>query len=68
MKFIRGFLYFWYDFIIGDAWEVAAGVVLAVICIRMLHDADLATSYVGYLFAGLIILLLGVSLLRERRA
>ncbi len=31
MKFIRGFLAFWYDFIIGDAWEVAAGVVLSLI-------------------------------------
>jgi hypothetical protein len=31
MKYIRGFFAFWYDFIIGDAWEVAAGVVLSLI-------------------------------------
>ena len=27
MNFIKRFLAFWYDFIVGDAWEVAAGVV-----------------------------------------
>jgi hypothetical protein len=25
-----GFLRFWYDFIIGDAWEVAVGVVVTL--------------------------------------
>jgi hypothetical protein len=27
---VRGFLAFWYDFIIGDDWRVAVGVVLAL--------------------------------------
>ena len=67
MNFIRGFLYFWYDFLIGDAWEVAAGVVLAIICIRLLSEANPASSVVGYLFALLIVLLLSFSLMRERR-
>jgi hypothetical protein len=26
---IRGFLHFWYDFVIGDDWRIAAGVVCA---------------------------------------
>jgi hypothetical protein len=32
MRFARGFLRFWYDFLVGDDWKVAAavGVVLAV--------------------------------------
>ena len=30
MKYITGFFAFWYDFIVGDAWEVAAGVVLSL--------------------------------------
>ena len=68
MKFIRGFLYFWYDFLIGDAWEVAVGVVFAIICIRLLSAANAASSVVGYLFALLIVLLLSFSLMRERRA
>ena len=30
MKYIVGFGRFWYDFIIGDDWRVAAGVVIAL--------------------------------------
>jgi hypothetical protein len=31
MKYIRAFLAFWYDFIVGDAWEVAVGVLAALL-------------------------------------
>lgn len=27
MKFIKGFGQFWYDFLIGDDWKIAAAVV-----------------------------------------
>lgn len=27
MKYIVGFFRFWYDFIIGDCWQIAAGTV-----------------------------------------
>jgi hypothetical protein len=32
MRLVRGFLRFWYDFLVGDDWKIAAavGVVLAV--------------------------------------
>jgi multisubunit Na+/H+ antiporter MnhB subunit len=32
MRFARGFLRFWYDFLVGDDWKIAAavGVVLAL--------------------------------------
>ena len=30
MPFVRGFGRFWYDFIVGDDWKIAAGVVLAL--------------------------------------
>lgn len=28
MRYLVGFLRFWYDFIIGDDWTVAAGVIV----------------------------------------
>ena len=31
VRFIGGFLFFWYDFIIGDDWRVAAGVILGFV-------------------------------------
>jgi hypothetical protein len=30
MRFVRGFLRFWYDFVIGDDWRIALGVVLVL--------------------------------------
>ena len=42
MKYIKGFFAFWYDFIIGDAWEVAAGVAVCLVALYLL--AHYATS------------------------
>jgi O-antigen ligase len=30
MAVVRGFLRFWYDFLVGDDWRIAAGVVLVL--------------------------------------
>lgn len=30
MRYVIGFLRFWYDFIVGDDWRVAAGIVAAI--------------------------------------
>jgi hypothetical protein len=30
MKYVESFFRFWYDFIVGDDWRVAAGVVCAI--------------------------------------
>ena len=31
MSIITGFFRFWYDFIVGDAWEIAAGIVVVLV-------------------------------------
>ena len=30
MRYVVGFLRFWYDFIVGDDWRVAVGVISAM--------------------------------------
>ena len=30
MRFLRGFGRFWWDFIVGDDWRIAAGVVVVL--------------------------------------
>mgnify|MGYP000889462288 FL=1 len=30
MRFIKGFFQFWYDFLVGDCWEIAIGVVIVL--------------------------------------
>ena len=31
MRYLKAFLLFWYDFIVGDDWVIAAGVVGALL-------------------------------------
>ncbi len=53
MKALKAFGQFWYDFIIGDDWKIAAGVVLAlaVACALMLGTGltDAALTVIGAL-------------------
>ena len=30
MKYVRAFLRFWWDFVVGDDWRVAAGLAVAL--------------------------------------
>ncbi len=36
MSYLLGFVHFWYEFIVGDDWTVAIGVVLALIATAIL--------------------------------
>ncbi len=36
MRFVKAFGRFWYDFIVGDDWTIAVGVVLALIVTALL--------------------------------
>ena len=38
MNFIRGFLAFWYDFIVGDDWTVAVAVAIGLIVSAILNS------------------------------
>ena len=33
MRFLRNFARFWYDFIVGDDWRLAVGVIVVVPCV-----------------------------------
>ena len=64
MRIVLGFLRFWYDFIIGDDWTVAAAVVAALIVTGLLTRAHV-TSW--WLLPIVVILILGASLVRVAR-
>ena len=42
MKYIIGFFQFWYDFIVGDDWTIAAGVVIALALTALLARGNVA--------------------------
>lgn len=62
MKYLRNFLRFWYDFIIGDDWTMAVGVVIALAACALLSERGLNA---WWLMPVAVAALLAVSILRE---
>jgi hypothetical protein len=61
---IRAFAAFWYDFVIGDDWLVAAGVVISLALTYALSQAAVPAWWLVPLS---LVLLLPVSLWRATR-
>jgi hypothetical protein len=57
VRFVRAFLRFWYDFLIGDDWRIAAGVAVAMaagaVLVRTEALGDTAITALG--FAAIVI-------------
>lgn len=61
MKHVRAFGRFWWDFIVGDDWHVAAGVALALGLTKLLTAEG---TNVWWLLPAAVALLLAVSVWR----
>ena len=61
MRYIMGFGAFWYDFIIGDDWTIAAAVVVALAVMAALVRAHLN---LWWFLPAVVVAFLGVSLWR----
>ncbi len=64
MRHLRTFARFWYGFIIGDDWRVAAGVLVALALTWILAHADVPA---WWLMPMAVAALLTVSVAREVR-
>jgi len=64
MRWITQFVAFWYDFIVGDDWVVAVGVVAALALSAVLARSGIQAWWVMPIA---IILLLSISLWRATR-
>ena len=64
MKYLVGFFRFWYDFIVGDDWTVAAGVVVALALAGALAHRGVAAWWV---VPAAILVLLAESIWRVAR-
>jgi len=65
MKQLKAFGAFWYDFVIGDDWRVAAGVVIALAATYLV--ARTTTFPIWWLVPVAVLVLLPVSLYRVTR-
>jgi hypothetical protein len=64
MRALRSFVAFWYDFIVGDDWTVAVGIVVALVATAVLvHEGSAA----WWLMPIAVVALLVLSLVRAVR-
>ena len=64
MNHLRSFGRFWWDFVVGDDWRVAAGVAVALALTWLLAHGD---ANPWWLLPVAVVLLLALSLWRETR-
>ena len=62
MTVLVGFFKFWYDFIIGDDWTIAAAIAVTLVVLVLLKQASL-----WWLLPVVVIVALGASLWRATR-
>ena len=65
LRWVKGFGRFWYGFIVGDDWTVAATVAVALVATWLLHTAAVAAWWLPPLAA---VVAIGASLGRAGRA
>jgi hypothetical protein len=64
MQWLRAFGRFWIDFIIGDAWEVAAGLALTLIAVSILADRTGGHMALGFVLLAGVLVFTGIALRR----
>jgi len=64
MTHLKNFLRFWYDFMVGDDWLIAAGVVIGLVLSAALARRGLNAWWVMLVT---VVVLLAASLRRETR-
>jgi len=64
MHYLKSFLLFWYDFVVGDDWMIAVGVVAALIIVALLVQQGIQA---WWLMPLAVIAMLAASLWRVAR-
>ena len=62
MNYVVDFAKFWYDFVIGDDWAIAAAVAIALVVLAVLNRSAL-----WWVLPAVVVLILGASLWRVAR-
>jgi hypothetical protein len=68
MSYLRSFIRFWIDFIVGDAWEVAATIAATLGIVWFVIDRFGGASVFGYILVVAIFAVTWLALLRATRS
>ena len=70
MRFVRGFGRFWFDFIVGDDWRIAVGVVVVLAAGALLVAGGEASDHLvaALVAAGIILVAMASIVTGARRA
>ena len=68
MRLLRRFALFWYDFIVGDAWEVAGGIAVTLAVIAFATRRWGGAAGFGFVLLAAVLLLTAISLDRTTRS
>lgn len=49
MRYVKNFGIFWYDFIVGDDWTIAAGIVVIMVVSYLLEQMGIVAWWVFFL-------------------
>jgi hypothetical protein len=64
VRYLESFLRFWIDFIIGDAWEVAAGIALTLVILALVVDRYGANPALGFVLLASVLTFSWIALRR----
>lgn len=67
MHYLESFVRFWIDFIIGDAWEVAAGIAATLIILALVVDRYDANPALGFALLASVLLFTWIALRRAAK-
>lgn len=62
MRYIRSFFAFWYDFLVGDRWELFLGPIAALFLVWLAVRASAPALLTGALLFGLVASIGGASI------
>jgi small neutral amino acid transporter SnatA (MarC family) len=68
MRFVVGFGRFWYEFIVGDDWRIAAGVTLVLVAGAVLEAAGVAGEWLPPALALAFVVVFAAPLIAGDRA
>jgi hypothetical protein len=65
---LRGFVRFWFDFVVGDDWRIAAGIGIVLAAAALLvHGRVVRTDAIAIGLPVMVVALVAASILRDAR-